>query len=831
MRRIGLVGTLILLAHGADAQTVPRYRNPRLPVESRVQDLLRRMSLEEKFWQLYMIPGDLADTATHDYTHGIFGLQVSSPAHIAAIQRWFMTHTRLGIPIIPFDEAVHGLVRQGSTMFPQAIALAAAFDTALMDSVAGAIALETRGRGVRQVLSPVINVASDVRWGRVEETYGEDPFLVSRMGDAFVRAFEQHGVIATPKHFVANVGEGGRDSYPIEVSDRMLDEEFLPPFLSAIQGAHARSIMTAYNSVDGVPATQNHHLLTDLLRKQWRFTGFVISDAAATGGATVLHMTEPSTPVAAQHAWEAGLDVVFQSSWEQYRPYWAAVQRGLIAPRIIDSAVARVLRAKFELGLFDQAYADTATADTAGHGTLARLAAEDAIVLLKNDGVLPLDASRVHRVALIGRDAAEARLGGYSAEGARSVNLVDAFRAQPSFEVTYAPGPPRLDTEAVVIPEQALSSDSGSGLRAEYFDNIALSGVPRVVRRDRQVDFRWTFNSPDRQLNNNWYSVRWSGTLTVPAGGAHLGIEGSDGWRLWVDGRLLMDDWAKRTSRRMMSAEALAPGAHQLRLEYFETTGNARVRLMWDAGARPEWRAQIDSAVAAARSADVAIIAAGIEEGEFRDRALLGLPGHQQELIEAVAATGKPVVVVLVGGSAITMPWLDRASAVIDAWYPGQDGGTAILDVLRGAANPAGRLPVTFPIAEGQLPLRYNHKPTGRGDDYLDLTGQPLFPFGFGLSYTTFDYRNLRITPDTMTAADSARVTCTIVNTGRVAGDEVVQLYIRDELASVARPVMELKGFRRVHLVPGDSVDVEFVIGRNALRMLDRERHWIVEPG
>ncbi|HSC59498.1 MAG TPA: glycoside hydrolase family 3 N-terminal domain-containing protein, partial [Gemmatimonadales bacterium] len=338
------------------------YRDPTLPVEARVQDLLGRMTPEEKFWQLYMSPvfGPPDDTAT-DHSHGAFGLQVfgvSTPRtadaarayaeRVDAFQRYFVDHTRLGIPVIPFDEAVHGLMEAGATDFPAAISLAATWDTALVTRVAGAIAVEARSRGVRQVLSPVINVATDVRWGRVEETYGEDPFLVSRMGAAYVGAFERAGVVATPKHFVANVGAGGRDSYPIEVSDRELDRVYFPPFEAAV-AAGARSVMTAYNSVDGEPATQNRHLLTDVLKGAWGFRGFVISDAAATGGATVLHMTEPSTASATAHALRAGLDVIFQSSYRQHTPYLQAFLSGAIPPAVIDSAVARVLRVKFEL--------------------------------------------------------------------------------------------------------------------------------------------------------------------------------------------------------------------------------------------------------------------------------------------------------------------------------------------------------------------------------------------------------------------------------------------------------------------------------------------------
>ena len=289
----------------------------------------------------------------------------------------------------------------------------------------------------------------------------------------------------------------------------------------------------------------------------------------------------------------------------------------------------------------------------------------------------------------------------------------------------------------------------------------------------------------------------------------------------------------KRSSGVTLADVALAPGSrHRLRLEYHETTGNTHLRLVWDAGVTNSWRARIDGAVRAARVSDVAIVVAGIEEGEFRDRAFLGLPGHQVDLIRAVAATGKPVIVVLVGGSAITMGgWLDRVGAVLDAWYPGEAGGTAVADVLFGDVDPAGRLPVTFPIAEGQLPLTYDHKPTGRGDDYVDLTGQPLFPFGFGLSYTSFDYSGLNIEPDTIGPDGIATVRCRVKNVGARAGDEVVQLYIHDELASVSRPVLSLRGFQRVRLAPGEEREVQFEIGPDALRMLDRDLRWVVEPG
>jgi beta-glucosidase len=302
---------------------------------------------------------------------------------------------------------------------------------------------------------------------------------------------------------------------------------------------------------------------------------------------------------------------------------------------------------------------------------------------------------------------------------------------------------------------------------------------------------------------------------------------------LYIDGKLAIDNWVKESYHARLADVRLTPGStHDIRLEYFESTGNARVKLIWDAGVHDDWKTKIDSAVRIARRSEVAIVVAGIEEGEFRDRALLGLPGHQEELIERVAATGTPTVVVLIGGSAITMSrWIDRVGAVVDAWYPGEEGGHAVADVLFGDYDPAGRLPITFPISEGQLPLYYDHKPTGRGDDYLDLTGQPLFPFGFGLSYTTFDYSALSIEPAEIPPNGTATVRCRVKNSGRRAGDEVVQLYVHDILASVARPVMQLEGFQRMHLEPGEERELVFTLSREQLQMLDRDMRWVVEPG
>lgn len=859
-----LVVLAFILVLPDDAAGQEPYRNPDLPVEERVQDLLDRMTMEEKFWQLFMIPGDLSDADADRYRHGIFGFQISTVAReadaagqmleygssgsarqaaekINDIQRYFVRETRLGIPIIPFDEGLHGLVREGATAFPQAIGLAATWDTTLVASVARSIASEMRSRGIRQVLSPVLNLARDVRWGRTEETYGEDPYLTSTMGLAFVRAFEQAGVVATPKHFVANVGAGGRDSYPIHFSERHLEDVYFPAFRTAVEEAGARSVMMAYNSVDGVPATASPWLMRDILKREWGFDGFIISDASGTGGSVVPHDTATDYADAGAKAITAGLDVIFQTSYDHNELFLPAFEQGLIDPAVIDEAVARVLRVKFELGLFEDPYIDPLAAARMNghpdHRALALEAARASIVLLRNEqSVLPLDPA-IGSLAVIGKDAAHVRLGGYSGPGNDPVSILDGLRQQLGDErVQYAAGPGRTSTEYVPIPTDYLfepGSETDHGLTAEYFDNPWLDGPPLVRRTDSQIDFGWTLYSPDPSLPFDWYSARWQGGLMVPSPGTYrLGIEGNDGYRLYLDDSLLVDNWAKRSYGAVLKDVELTAGVHDVRIEYFESTGNARLKLVWDHGVTDRSRALIAEGTALAERSDAAIVVVGIEEGEFRDRSSLRLPGRQEELIRAVAETGKPTIVVVVGGSAVTMnDWLNEVDGLLYAWYPGEAGGEAVTDVLFGEVNPAGRLPITFPLSEGQLPLTYDHRPTGRGDDYVDLSGQPLFPFGFGLSYTSFEYADLDIEQNPSTSTASVTVRCTIRNAGDRAGDEVVQLYIRDELASTVRPVMELKGFGRIHLAPGESRVVSFTLGQEHLRMLDNNMEWTVEPG
>jgi beta-glucosidase len=853
--------SFLLLTHiglCSQAQAILPYKNKNLPVETRVKDLLSRMTPEEKFWQLFMIPGDLDKADTAQYKNGLFGFQVSAgnrgdadgqmlsyntnePAiilakKINAIQKFFVEQTRLGIPIIPFDEALHGLVRDGGTVFPQAIGLAATWDTALMNKVANAIATETKQRGIRQILSPVVNIAADVRWGRTEETYGEDPFLASAMGVVFVNAFEKKGIITTPKHFIANVGDGGRDSYPIHINERLLEELYFVPFRACIEKGGSRSIMTAYNSLNGVASSSNNWLLTEKLKKQWGFDGFIISDANAVGGEVVLHNTAKDYPESGIHAINGGLDVIFQTEYKHHELFIPAFLDGRIDSNRINDAVTRVLKAKFELGLFENPYVQEAIPENKLHKQIAKQAALESFVLLKNkNNVLPFSKT-IRSIAVIGTDADEARPGGYSGLGNNKISILEGLRqrAGKKIRVTYQPGCGRSNEDYVVVPASRLKSNNAEGLYAEYFNNITLSGEPVIKRKDKTIDFRWTLYGPATGMEAGFYSVRWTGTIISPVSGNYkVGLEGNDGFRLYINNQLIIDNWRKQSYRAILADYVFEKGKpYDIKIEFYETAGNATIKLIWTVGVKNNYRKKINDAVSAAKQSDIAVIVAGITEGEFQDRALLSLPGHQEEMIKAVAATGKPVVVLLVGGSAVTMSnWIDNVNAIASVWYPGEEGGHAIADILFGDYNPAGRLPVTFPIHEGQLPLVYNHKPTGRGNDYNNLSGKPLFPFGFGLSYTHFEYSDIKLAKTNISQTETTTVSFTLKNVGTRDGDEVVQLYLRDMLASVARPVMELKGFQRVHLKAGEVKTISFSISPEMLSMTDINRNRGVEPG
>ena len=820
------------------------YEDPNLPVDKRVEDLLSRMTIEEKVIQLRSsfnpehIVGNLSCV-----------LRKCSPKEGAIraneIQRKYIEETRLGIPAIIHDECLHGCVAKFSTSFPQAIALAATWDPDLVYRVAKAIAKETRARGINQCLSPVVNIIRDVRAGRTEESFGEDPYLISIMTYMYCKAFREEGIIATPKHYIMNfVGDGGRDSHEIHLSERIIRETELPAYIAAIK-AGALSVMAAYNSIDGIPCSCNKWLLTEVLRWELGFEGFVVSDYGSVGGIIWKHRVTDKPEEAAKLALEAGLDVELPETNIYGDPLIKAVKEGLIDEEVLNEAVRRVLKAKFLIGLFDRPYVDPdeaeAICNSKVHKELALEAARKAVVLLKNENnILPLDKNKIKSIAVLGPLSDEVRLGGYSGIPKEAVSPLDGIRRKvegTNIIVNHAKGCP-LDIDInLPIPIHYLSppdQPEKHGLRGEYFDNPDLKGDPVGVRIDAPWEgfmrFDWGYDPPHPGLPRDRYSVRWTGKIMPPETGTYEFkiISSGGGVRLWIDEKLLIDSWDSPADIPRSATIKLEAGRqYDIRVEYRKIGGGyAYIKLGWDiVGVTEEMR----KAIELAKKSDVAIIFVGIVEGEQRDRALLRLPRLQEKLIEEVLKVNKNTIVVLITGSAVTGEWIYHVPAILQAWYPGQEGGIAIADVLFGDYNPAGRLPFTWPRHEGQLPLYYNYKPSGRVYDYVNMPSTPLFPFGHGLSYTKFKYDNLRI--DVNEKNWIIRISVDVENVGEREGDEVVQLYIRDKISSIARPLKELRGFKRITLKPGERKTVTFTLTPDDLAMFDENMRRVVEPG
>ncbi|MGQ0647215.1 MAG: glycoside hydrolase family 3 N-terminal domain-containing protein [Gemmatimonadaceae bacterium] len=733
------------------------YQDAALSPERRVADLLSRMTLEEKAAQMTCVWQRKNDTlldangdfdlsvAKASFAHGNGIGQVGRPSDAGtgknaretavltnAIQRFFLTHSRLGIPVVFHEECLHGQAAVDATSFPQPIALAGTFDPDLVESLYAMTAAEARGRGTHQALTPVVDVARDPRWGRVEETFGEDPHLVAQMGVAAVRGFQgdatfrdKRRVMATLKHFAAHgQPESGINCGPVDVSTRVLRETFLQPFKDALHRGGAISVMASYNEIDGVPSHANRWLLRDVLRKEWGFAGFVVSDYYAiwelsyrpdTHGHFVAHDRREACVLAVR----AGVNIEFPEP-DCYLQLVSLVQEGVLEEAQLEELIAPMLFWKFRMGLFDDPYVDPDEAERLvgndEHRTLALRAAREAITLLKNEGpLLPLDAERIASIAVVGPNAHRVLLGGYSGVPKHNVTVLEGITARVGerVQVSYAEG-----------------------------CKITIGG---------------SWNADDVVLGNP------------------------------------DDD-----------------------------------------------RRQIAEAVEVAKDADVIVLAIGGNEQTSReawgrkhlgDRARLELIGRQDELVEAMVSTGKPVVALLFGGRPLAISHLaSRVPAILECWYLGQENGRAVADVLFGDVNPAGKLPISVPRSAGHLPVFYNHKPSARRGYLFDQV-TPLYSFGFGLSYTTFTVRDVRLVDPTITRGQSTRVMAEVTNTGRVAGSEVVQLYVRDVVSSVTRPIKELKGFRKVSLAPAATVTVSLELTSESLAFYDIDMQRVVEPG
>lgn len=730
----------------------PSYRDASLPVDQRVADLLGRMTLEEKVAQMSMynmetnnVPAEkigLDEKVRGELQHGVGALGrpglYSSARDTAewtnAFQKYMRENTRLGIPVFFVDEALHGLMAYGSTMFPQAIGLASSWDPELVQKVFTVASKEMRARGENYALTPVLDLAREPRWGRTEETYGEDPYLGSRMGVAAIRGLQgvycglpidsQH-VLATAKHFaVHGHPEAGGNIGPANFAEREIRENYLPAFRAAIVEAGAATVMASYNEINGVPVHANQWLLRDVLRREWGFQGFIISDGHGISMLEEIHHVAGSKAEAARKALQAGidfeLDTCFPTLYEQ-------VKDGTIPQALLDTAVSRVLKAKFLLGLFENPFVDLDAAQRITncdeHRQLALQAAHKSLVLLKNDGLAPLDAAKIKTLAVIGPNAAGVHLGGYSSDPGHAIGILDGIRQKV-----------------------------GERVKVFYAEGCRITGN----------DFN------------------------------------GQGWRGWWENEVIPPD--------PVEDERL-----------------------------------IAEAVEVARQADVVVLVIGENESVSRegwglnhlgDRDDLNLPGRQDDLLKAIVATGKPALGLLINGRPLSANYAaEHLSALFEGWYLGQEGGAAFADALFGDVNPGGKLPISIPRSVGQLPVYYNHKPSARRR-YLFSDNTPLFPFGHGLSYTSFSYENLCISPAQIKPGGTATVSVDVTNTGKRAGDEVVQFYIHDLATSmVTRPVKELKGFRRIALQPGEKQTVEFALTPDTLAYLDEHMQRTVEPG
>jgi beta-glucosidase len=835
MKLIPVVITFGMILNGMEVgvaqQTELKFRNTDLTFEERVDDLISRMTLDEK---------------------------VSQMQHSAAAIE------RLGIPEYNWwNECLHGVGRAGTaTVFPQAIGLGATWNPDLVFLCATITSDEARAkhhefvrrgeRGIYKGLTfwtPNINIFRDPRWGRGQETYGEDPYLTSRLGVAFVKGLQgEHSrylkLVATPKHFAVHSGlESERHSFDVNVSERDLWMTYLPAFKSTVREGKAASVMGAYNRFRGDPCCASPLLLEEILRRQWGFDGYVVSDCGAISDIYRNHKVVTTAEEAAARGVEAGCDL---NCGSVYSVLAKSVEKGHITEKDIDQSLRRLFMARMRLGMFDPPemvpYTSISIKSVCcdAHRAVNREIARESMVLLKNSNkLLPL-SDKTGSIAVIGphADAVRILLGNYHGTPGNPVTLLQGIRNRVGAKtvVHYAQGCELLAIQSPkVIPTEALIPPEGSsekhGLRGEYFNNTNFEGAAALTRIDSKLSFRWGNRPPDKKVNRDNYSVRWTGQLLAPkSGGYVLRLTGDDGFRLFLDGKLLIEDWTDHAPRSLEARITLeAAKKYDLKIEYYERQQGAELRFAWLVpGPDP-----IEEAVAAAQKSDVVIAAMGIStklEDEGRDRSELGLPEVQLKLLKKLHQTGKPVVLVLFSGSAIAVNWADEhIPAILQAWYPGEEGGNAIADVLFGDYNPAGRLPVTVYKSIEQLPPFRDYDMKNR--TYRYFTGEPLYPFGHGLSYTTFKYDKLTLEPSKITTSENCTVSVDVSNTGDVAGDEVVQLYIRNKKAGADDPIRQLKGFTRINLKPAEKQCVSFLITPEHLSIYGDDGRWGVEPG
>ena len=833
--------------------------------DRRVEELLNRMTLEEMILQTdqyysndftvretkdgaestVSLDMDKVDSLLKGKSAGSIQTRQMSTAQINTLQRYAVEKTRLGIPFLFSEEALHGLCHNDATVFPQQIGLAATFRPELGARMGRAIGTETRAMGIHETYSPVMDLIRDPRYGRTEESYGEDTFLCSEFARAVVKGMQgdnlsdPDAIAAEPKHYAGyGAPVGGLNCAPCAMGRHEVFSDCLPVFEAAFADAGAVDAMCSYNAIDGTPVAADHELLTEVLREQWGMRGFVRSDLTAVKRLYDNHYLAESLQEAMAMGLEAGVDLqLYDFTHEQWQEgLKELVLSGRLDREVIRRACGRVLKVKFLLGLFEHPYTDENRAKTAVHTAehlrLSREIARESIVLLKNSGgMLPL-SKETGTIAVLGPSAGSAMLGDYTAEGRKGVSVLEGIRrtVSPGTKVLYNAGCAFLGDTAMPFPAGMLRDENGDpGLTGRYYRGRSTEGEPVLVRRDPDINFQWLMNGSP--IDAEAFSAVWTGTIRADGdfdGG--LGFRTEDSARLYLDGKLILDGWGEeKPAGRTVPFRFESGRSYDLKIEYTNDCQGARVSFGYVRETE-----DFSAAVQLAREADAAVVCLGDNPetcGENLDRASLNLPGNQLAFLQAVHATGTPVVLVLQTGRPVTAVWeREHIPAILEAWFPGEEGGLAVAETLFGDASPSGRLPISFPRTVGQIPCHYSRRPGG-GKRYVETDWTPLWSFGFGLAYTTFAYGELKISPERTAPGRPVTATFTVTNTGDRAGTAVPQLYLRDLVSSTVKPVRTLAAFTKVFLEPGESKEVTLTIQPREMRTLDRRFRWHVEPG
>lgn len=846
----------------ASCDKVPIYKNASFSIEKRVEDLLGRMTLEEKAAQLDMLSANdilrdsenLNDSRVYSFIDSmnigsIHDLYPKSAELANIIQKHAIENSRLGIPLLFIEEALHGYQGAGATTFPVPLGNASTWDTTLIYRIGRVIATEARAHGIHFVLGPNLDLARDIRWGRVEETFGEDVYLTSRMAVNFIQGLQgghltdNNSVVAEPKHFAMHgSSENGSNEGPVFVGEREARSTGLYVFEKAVREANAKGIMAAYHEIDGIPCVANKWLLTSILRDEWGFDGFVLSDLGAIRKQITTHKTALTNEEAIVNSLSAGLDMQFYDfPYDNFqRIIVASVKKGKLSEADLNRAVKGVLRVKFLLGLFDNPYTDekliASVFRTKEHRDLALEVARQAIVLLKNENnILPLKKN--NRITLTGNLANATYTGGYSPAGAQAISVYEALKKQYNGQVNY------INTEisdrfSSILPA-FLSPDMQStekGLKVEFYNNKDLSEAPAYTSIDANLNPYWHNLSPAPGINPENFSARWSGYITVPVSGLYeLDFRADDFGRIYINNKLFIDHWNEEWQNRgeRKSIYLKANEKIPFRLEFSKLADNAGIWLKWRITNSEESNVYSDITRSVMQS-DVVVVVMGEaqeEVGESRDKHDLNPNGMDMQILRAAAKAGKPVITVMITGRPLILTEVSKFSdAIVQTWFGGEAAGTAIVNVLNGDCNPSGRLTITFPRNQGQLPMYYSKKPSSHRR-YIDGLAKPLFPFGFGLSYSSFDYSNLKITPDNPTHKENIVVSVDVTNTSNVDGYEVVQLYLNDKVSSVQIPEIQLKGFAKVFVKAGTTETVTIKLTPEHLSLINAEMKRVVEPG